>query len=231
MNSLNFSKKKKDGYFKGTIIAILELSMFFYISYFFRQHNLGLLSMDIVSYFWLQFTILTFIWETSYIINYKLTLKSANNLILNKETVWNNYYNLSYLLPHKLAVIFYADYAAYADREYMSKKDDWSKVIEGTHAYLCGIFALFSIYFKIYETQLNNYHDYFLITANLSMGTQLMNSILYISNYLIQCETKTSVNYNSRYFPTGYLLLNRPFIYINVFWTIMPIYVITRFFI
>ena len=35
----------------------------------------------------------------------------------------------------------------------------------------------------------------FYITMSISMGTQLMNSILYIAEYLIQINTVTNVNY------------------------------------
>ena len=34
----------------------------------------------------------------------------------------------------KLARIFYAEYGAWADREYMVSSDDWSRTIEGSHA-------------------------------------------------------------------------------------------------
>ena len=103
----------------------------------------------------------------------------------------------------------------------MLSDNDWSRVIEGTHAYICGIFAISSICCKINNNQ-NNY----LISIGLSMGSQLMNSILYISNYLIQTKDKNNINYNSPDFPTGFLLNKRPFMYINILWTIMPLYVL-----
>ena len=34
------------------------------------------------------------------------------------------------------------------------------------------------------------------------------------------------INFNDRFFPCGNYLHNRPFMYINIFWTVMPIYVL-----
>ena len=45
----------------------------------------------------------------------------------------------------KLSPIFYAEYGAYADREYMNRHDDWSRVIESSHSLFCGVFALVAI--------------------------------------------------------------------------------------
>ena len=47
--------------------------------------------------------------------------------------------------------------SSYADREYMSNKDEWSIIIEGSHALFCGIFALFSLYFNFIENMKNFY--------------------------------------------------------------------------
>ena len=114
--------------------------------------------------------------------------------------------------------IFYAEYGAYADREYMLLRSDWSRIIEGTHAYLCGIFAIGAMVAK--KCRMDNEY---LIMASVSMGTQLMNSILYMGNYFIQVHDKFSVNYDRANFPSGYLLSRRPFMYVNIFWTLMPI--------
>ena len=64
---------------------------------------------------------------------------------------------------------------AYADREYMSNKDDWS-IIMKVHLYFAYI-AFLSLYFNFIGNMKNFY-----ITISISMGTQLMNSILYIVN-------------------------------------------------
>ena len=64
---------------------------------------------------------------------------TKHKLITNKEHVWTNQYSLSYVWPWKLSKIFYAEYGAWADREYMSLTDDWSHTIEGTHALFCAL--------------------------------------------------------------------------------------------
>ena len=60
------------------------------------------------------------------------------------------------------------------------------------------------------------------------MGSQFMNSLLYMGEYFIQVEEKDSVNYNRKEFPTGNFLLKRPFMWINFFWLAMPTYVLGK---
>ena len=55
------------------------------------------------------------------------------------------------------------------------------------------------------------------------MGSQLMNSLLYMINYFHQVKDYNNVNYNNSTFPAGNYLELRPFMYINILWTIMPI--------
>ena len=157
-------------------------------------------------------TVLTGIWELSFILNYKKTENIAINMLLNKEHVWTNKYNISYIIPWKLSKIFYADYAAYADREYMLLNDDWYRIIEGSHALFCGLFALIALNRKIV-----NDNSRYMIAASVSMGSQLMNSILYLSEYFRQINDIESVNYNNPDFPCGFLLIKRPFMYVNIF--------------
>ena len=128
------------------------------------------------------------------------------------------------LYPWNFSTIFYSEYGAYADKEYGLITDIWSELIEGTHAIFCGIFALLSLILKIY-----NKHDNYLIMRTVSMGTQIMNSILYITCYIIQTKNKNNVNYNSPDFPTGFFFLKRPFMWINLFWTLMPIILIYEY--
>ena len=101
--------------------------------------------------------------------------------------------------------------------------NDWSRIIEGTHAVFCGLFALVAIRMKIQDN-----HRNYLIYMSVSMGSQLMNSILYMFNYFIQTHDYTNINHCRDDFPCGLLLLERPFMYVNVFWTIMPIYTIYK---
>ena len=58
------------------------------------------------------------------------------------------------------------------------------------------------------------------------MGSQLMNSILYCGQYLIQTKNKNSINYDTSNFPCGKYLDRRPFMWINIFWFLMPSYIL-----
>tara|TARA_B100001123_G_scaffold424516_1_gene536112 strand:+ start:78 stop:638 length:561 start_codon:yes stop_codon:yes gene_type:complete len=168
-----------------------------------------------------MFTILTLFWETSFICNYTRVREISTTLLQEKQHVWTNHYPLLYILPNKMAEIFYSEYAAYADREYMSRTDDWSRIIESTHAIFCGVISFIALVWKI-----KNKQDHFLIFLGASMGSQFMNSILYMSNYFIQMKNPHNVNFNTPRFPSGPFLSERPFMWINLFWTIMPMYVI-----
>ena len=46
--------------------------------------------------------------------------------------------------------------------------------------------------------------------------------------YYIQINSPCSVNYDTPTFPVGKLCCKRPFMYINLFWTVMPLYVLGR---
>ena len=100
-----------------------------------------------------------------------------------------------------MAKIFYAEYGAWADREYMSTTDPWSHTIEGTHALFCAVFALFGMIARIDKKTTKS-----LIVVGMSMAFQLMNSILYMIEYGIQCKTPGTVNYDRPAFPLGRLM-------------------------
>lgn len=205
---------------KGYIAAALEIYLFIYIS--FKVNQIYKINFDnTISYYWLSFTILTGIWETFYIFNYNNVINMSTKLLLYKEHVWTNKYNLNIIFPWNLSHVFYSEYGAYADREYMTNKDKWSRIIEGTHLLLCGLFSLMTIYFY-HNKLLNKYH----ISLGISMGSQLMNSILYCGQYLIQTKNKNSINYNTHKFPCGKYLDKRPFMWINIFWLLMPSYIL-----
>ena len=205
----------------GWGIAIYELSIYFFCSYKIRQYYQKLQNIDVVMYYWLTMTFLTFIWECSYIYNFDKINIFSQDLIKTETHVWTNDYDLTYVLPWKLAFIFYAEYGAYADREYMINTDDWSRVVESSHAIFCGIIASIVLYQKI-----KNSSNKFYIAVGVSMGSQLMNSILYMANYFIQLDSESNINYCSDDFPCGGALLSRAFMYVNVFWIIMPTYAI-----
>ena len=128
----------------GYGIGIIELVIYFSVSYFIRRNSASLKDINAVSYYWFTMTVLTFIWEVSFVLQYKSVSKLGGSLIMKNETVWTNNYDLSYVLPWKLSRIFYAEYGAHADREYLALDGDWSRVIESSHAVFCGLFSLFA---------------------------------------------------------------------------------------
>lgn len=207
--------------FSGIEIGLYEILLFFFITTSLKKKVTVLSEINSVAYYWIMMTILTGLWEFSFITNYRYVNVLSENFIKTKTHVWKSEYNISYILPWRLAYIFYAEYGAYADREYMVYKDDWSRVIEGTHAIFCAFFCLLCVYYKLqYKNVKYN------IAISVAMGSQLMNSILYLMNYFIQCNDPGNINYNSSSFPTGNGLIKRPFMYVNIFWFLMPLYVI-----
>lgn len=204
----------------GIVLALVELQFFFGVSELLYNVCSGLQNIDHISYYWMMFTILTAKWEAGYLQNRIRVNSNSRNLIDNKEHVWTNMYTLDNLAPKKFAILFYSEYAAYADREYMSRVDIWSALIESTHALLCG-----SISFAAFGSAVLYLDTLYKVFISLAMGGQLMNSVLYLGEYSIQIKNKDSVNYPSGSFPLGDYMIARPFMYINGLWTIMPIYV------
>ena len=203
----------------GITIGLFELFFWWLASFSFRMIWKELKKMDRISYYWLAMTIMTMIWKISFIIDYKRIVLISRILLKKKEHIWLNEYNVLNLLPWVIPRILYSEYGAYADREYMILSDDWSRVIEGTDAIFCGIFACAAIILKVQ----NNKSHYFAVAVSISMGSQLMNSILYISNYLNQLHNINSINYVDHNFPS-----TRPFMYVNIFWIIFPSYIILK---
>ena len=201
----------------GLSLAIFEVGCIFIPAYIAKCVLQPYQNMNMLLFMWTCFTIATGVWETGFIVQYNTTCYTAKKLLDTKEHVWTNTYNMSYLLPWKFSNIFYAEYGAYADREYMIPMDNWSRTIEGSHAIMCGCFALFGMFFKYI-----NAFPHYMCAISICMGAQLMNSVLYMINYFHQTQDKTNVNYNTIQFPTGNFLEKRPFMYINIFWTIMP---------
>jgi hypothetical protein len=209
---------------QGLIIGLLEIAIYFFTSYHIRKRLKPLIKIDAITYYWLTMTILTLIWEFAFVLNYKQIGESAQDLIITQEHVWTKNYDLTYLLPWKLSSIFYAEYGAYADRMYMQRNNDWSRIIESTHALFCGLFAYIALHNK---AQYNNRKKY-LIAFSVSMGSQLMNSILYMASYFNQLNDPYNVNHCHSDFPCGFALYRRPFMYVNILWTLMPLYTIIK---
>jgi hypothetical protein len=206
---------------KGYIIGILEIALFFVGSIFVRKSFHQLQDINKATYFWVMLTILTGIWEVSYLLDYQDVTIYAHQLVNNSEHVWTNNYDITYVLPWKLSYIFYSEYGAWADREYMSNSDDWSKVIEGSHCTQCALFSFLAIMFKIFKN-----HNNFLICLSVAMGTQFMNSFLYMFAYFWQEREISNVNYPTEDFPSDVWLFKRAFMWVNIFWLVMPFYTI-----
>ena len=206
----------------GWGIGAIEILLFFWISFFCKRIFNNLYRINSLCYYWLCMTVLTGIWECSYLTNYDSIVNESKLLIQNNEHVWTNNYTLEYILPWKLAYIFYAEYGAWADREYMSNSDLWSHTVEGTHAVFCATFALFGLVARCHRRYIKS-----LIVIGMAMAFQLMNSILYMVEYGIQCNQQNSVNYfNNTNFPLGNLMVKRPFMYVNVFWLLCPTFIL-----
>lgn len=204
----------------GWGIGALEIVLFFLISGSIRFFSRPLHSVNPITYYWLCMTTLTGIWEATYLTSYNEVVTIAQDLINTTSHVWTNHYSLSYVIPTKLARIFYAEYGAWADREYMSTSDDWSHTIEGTHAIFCAVFAFIGLLSKACGNDVKAR-----LVVAMGMAFQLMNSILYMIEYGIQTKLAYNVNYNNDSFPLGYAMLDRPFMYVNVFWLVMPTFI------
>ena len=190
----------------GITIGILEIVLYLFVSFTIRDNWIQFTTINLFTYCWLTMTVLTGFWEFIYRTNYNSIKNTAKLYITNNEHTWTNQYSLDYILPWKVSEIFYTEYAAYADREYMSDKNIWSRTIEGSHEWCCGLFALFALLSKYYHNE-----KLYLICISISMGTQFMNSLLYSINYFIQVKDPHNPNYDSPKFPLGFALLNRAF--------------------
>ena len=207
----------------GFILAIIEVSIVFNLGYILKS-RIKYVGLNNITYYWLFFTFITGIWEFSFLINYESTCNIANNLLENNQHVWRNQYKLIEIIPWKFAQLFYAEYGAYADREYMIVHNNWSRIIEGTHLIFCGLGSALAL---LTYNKKKSISDLFISS---SMSAQAMNSILYIVNYFHETRDPLNPNYNSTSFPTGIILNDRPFMYINILWTIMPLYILFKLF-
>lgn len=203
----------------GIITAIIEISLWFLISMSVRRASKTLMKMNGFAYYWITFIILTGFWEVIYITHGFEVNKLSEQLLETHSHVWFNQYDVSYVLPWKFSKIFYAEYGAYADREYMYFSDGWSHLIEGSHMLFVSVFLIIALFCALWNGLDSEHYTYSLAFA---MGTQFMNSLLYMGEYTIQTHMSDSVNYNTTSFPTGVAWSKRPFMYINFLWMILP---------
>ena len=212
--------------YTGIGIGVIEILCYLMVSFLLRYEYTQYQDINLISFCWLTMTVLTGYWEYVYITNYKKVQNAANLYIKNKESTWTNKYTLDYVLPWKLSEIFYTEYAAHADREYMSNKDIWSRTIEGSHEFCCGLFSLIGLISKHY-----NNNNLYLLSIGISMGTQFMNSLLYSVNYFIQTKDPNSPNFVTKEFPLGFALSKRPFFWVNLAWLLFPMYVLINLYV
>lgn len=204
---------------KGFVIALLELTLFFAGAATVREYVPELHVFNPFIYYWFCFTTLTGFWEFIYVTQYTKIARFAQSLVDKKDTVWTMDFPWWYICPVKISEIFYAEYAASADREYMSERrgDYWSRLIESSHAFCCGALCLASLVTTLVDP------DKAFLIAMFSMGTQFMNSLLYMGQYLLQCKEKENPNYNCPAFPLGKWMCDRWFMWVNACWFLFPV--------
>lgn len=205
---------------KGYQVALLEILLFGLGAYAAQQYLTPLQAMGGLMYYWFCFTTLTGYWESVYIRTYDEIASFAQKLVENKQSVWTMDVPLYYVCPYYLAKLFYAEYGANADREYMSERkgDYWSRLIESSHATCCGLFACGSLVTLLATQSLAAAT----IVGMMGMGCQFMNSLLYMGEYFLQCNDKDSPNYCRPSFPLGRWMADRLFMWINLFWLLFP---------
>lgn len=205
----------------GWIGGLLEVSLFLLAFGNLISFSDSLQQVDPLVSYWLGFTVLTGYWEIVYLTNRDEINNYSNYLVKENKSVWTSEYPLTMVLPWNLSKLFYAEYGAWADREYKSFKDNWSFTVEGSHCTICAFFSLLALWSIICGNYIN-----FLMALCVGMGSQFMNSLLYMAEYTLQTHDRNNVNYNSKDFPTGEYLLDRPFMYINYLWLLFPAYAI-----
>lgn len=204
---------------KGIFIAVLSVVMLLAGAYMLREACDNLQYLHPILYYWFCFTVLTGIWEFCFVVQYPEIAEHAGSLVKEHRHVWLTSYPFYYVMPNFMSYIFYAEYGAWADREYMNRRgtDFWSRLIESSHALFCGTLCLATLLL----TYVND-HRAADICAMYAMGAQCMNSVLYMGQYIIQCRQSTSVNYDTDTFPLGHWMSQRPFMWVNVPWMLFP---------
>eukprot|EP00211_Chloroparvula_japonica_P008756 CAMPEP_0119126028 /NCGR_PEP_ID=MMETSP1310-20130426/5100_1 /TAXON_ID=464262 /ORGANISM="Genus nov. species nov., Strain RCC2339" /LENGTH=179 /DNA_ID=CAMNT_0007116151 /DNA_START=190 /DNA_END=726 /DNA_ORIENTATION=- len=166
-------------------------------------------------------TAITGIWEGAFLYNYEQVAADAADFIAVKKHVWTTSYDLSYILPWKFSPIMYTEYAAHGDRSYMSLTDPLSQIVETTHLLYCSVFAALCLYLKAKGDT-----PRYLIFMSLAMASQSMQCLTYMSNYFIETGEPHHANFICDAFPAGPYFEKRPFMYVNLFWTFMGLFVI-----
>jgi hypothetical protein len=210
---------------KGYYVALSAVAIFLVCAYATREYVEDLKDLHLVLYYWSCFTILTGVWEMFFVLYYSSIVTYAHLLMANNISVWSTDYPWYYISPNLMPQIFYAEYGARADREYLARTnhDFWARLIESSHGLCCGSFSLCTILLAAcgdYDKAFN--------CAMVAMGCQFMNSVLYMGQYSIQCNDPESVNFNSVSFPLGKWMSKRIFMWVNIFWFMFPSIIILQ---
>lgn len=207
---------------KGYGVALIELMLFFVGATLARSYISQLQILSPLMYYWFCFTTLTGLWEYVFVTNYTVVVRYSRQLVANTKHVWDTEYPWFYIRPDLMAKIFYAEYGAWADREYMStrKGDYWSRLIESSHALCCGAFCCATLLATMVDKEKA------VRLGMVGMGMQFMNSLLYMGQYFLQCRHGDSPNYNNIEFPLGRWMSDRLFMWVNIFWMICPTIII-----
>ena len=72
----------------GIFTGIIELGIYFGASYLLRRYNKSLQDINIISYYWFTMTVLTMIWEASFVSQYKSVNDLSRSLIF-KISFWS----------------------------------------------------------------------------------------------------------------------------------------------
>jgi len=77
-----------------------------------------------------------------------------------------------------------------------------------------------TILYLLFSINYLNYGIYFILLH------QIISTIIYLYKYSIECTSKLSLNMDSIDFKCGRLYLNRPLMYMNFLWIIVPAYIL-----
>lgn len=208
---------------QGWGIGFVEMSLFFLFSFLGKRFISTLRSMSCITYYWICMTMLIGLWETSYLIHYREIDNMSIELRINNTHIWVEKYSTSYILPWNFAKIIYSEYLAWADRDYSYINMDWSNIMERTPAIFTAMFAFIGLFARVCNSVMKSY-----VFISIAMGIELMNTIIYTTQYGINCNNEHNSNYNSYYFPLGVALSNRPLMYVNTFFILMPIVILIK---
>jgi hypothetical protein len=169
------------GWLGGLIVAVLYIGICWLLRIFVLP---GLALIEPISFTWLAWQILTFVWEAVFAtFGFPTTSAYAQYLIEAKKHVWSERYGLAVILPWNTAMVYFSEYGAWADRKYGSPNElinlNSRFNFELTHGIVAGGFSLLSLIFEaLYMPALAG------VMIPIAMSGQVMNNVI----YSLQCE-------------------------------------------